>query len=115
MKAYPFLLLSLLSLLSCRSTPAFDFGAYSEAERFYQKGQYEKAISKYQEYLRENREGNMVAIAHYYMAKSYEGLERTSEARQTYERIVREYPRLIWADFAKTRLKELGSGKSQSS
>jgi len=101
------LLIPLVLLAGCQRTPTFQFGAYSEAEQFYEKGKYEKAIAKYQEYLKENREGNMAAIACYYMAKSYQNLGLTEEARRLYKRIVKEYPGLIWADFSKTQLKEL--------
>jgi len=93
----------------CRSAPSFHFGSYSEAEKFYEKGQYEKAIPKYEEYIRENPEGNMSVIASYYLAKSYEGLGETGKARQLYEKIVREQKGLIWADFSKERLEELAS------
>ena len=101
------LLLFLLSLLGCRTNPTFDFGTYSQAERFYEKKEYQKAISKYEEYLRENPEGNMAVISYYYMGKSFEGLGQVEEARELYKKIVKDYPHLVWADFAKTRLKEL--------
>ena len=100
--------LFLLSLGGCRSTPAFNFGAYSQAERFYEKREYPKAIAKYEEYVRENPEGNLAAISYYYMAKSYEGLGQGEKAREIYKKIAKEYPNVVWADFAKTRLKELG-------
>ena len=98
----------LLSLGGCRTNPSFNFGAYSEAERFYEKKEYQKAILKYEEYLRENPEGNMAVISYYYMAKSFEGLGQRKEAQAIYKKIVKDYPNLVWADFAKTRLKELG-------
>jgi tetratricopeptide (TPR) repeat protein len=100
--------LSLFALSACRSTPSFNFGAYSEAERLYEKKEYEKAIQKYQEYIRMNPEGNMTVISRYYMAKSHEGLGQTEQARALYEEILREHPDLIWADFSKARLEELG-------
>lgn len=97
----------LLSLGGCQTKPTFNFGAYSEAERLYEKKQYPKAIAKYEEYVRENPEGNMAVISYYSMAKSYEALSQTDQAREFYEKIVREYPEEIWSDFAKSRLKEL--------
>jgi len=105
-----FISVFLLSLGGCRTGPgpAFNFGTYSQAERFYEKKQYQKAIAKYEEYLRENPEGNMAVISYYYMAKSFEGLGQTEEAKAIYKKIVKDYPDLVWADFAKTRLKELG-------
>ena len=102
--------LLLLGLAGCQSgPPQFQFGAYSEAERFYEKEEYAKAITKYQEYLRENRQGNMAVIAQYYMAKSHEALGQTDEARSLYEKIMKEHPALIWAEFSKSRLKEIDS------
>ena len=102
------LFLILLGLASsCRSAPHFNFGPYSEAEKLYQKGKYEKAIAKYEEYLRENPQGNIAVVSYYYMAKSYEGLDRPEKARPLYRKIAKEHPGLIWAEFAKTRLKEL--------
>ncbi len=111
MKARSFVvLLFLLGLAGCQGRPLqFEFGAYSEAERFYERKEYGKAITKYQEYLHENREGNMVVIAQYYMAKSHEELGQVEEARSLYERIVKEHPALIWAEFSKSRLKEIDS------
>ena len=104
------LLLCLSILSSCQSRPpSFNFGAYSEAERFYEQGRYEKAIEKYQAYLRENPEGNMAAIASYSMAKSYEALGKLDQARPLYQKIIKEYSHLPWADFSKSRLKELDS------
>lgn len=102
-----FLFLSLLGVSACRKTAAFNFGPYSEAEHYYQKGDYQKAITKYGEYLRENRGGNLAAISYYYMAKSYENLGEREEARRIYRKIDKEYPHLIWADFARARLREL--------
>ena len=104
-----FVFLFLLNLAGCRSTPAFNFGVYSQAERFYEKKQYSKAIAKYEEYVRENPDGNLAAISYYYTAKSYEGLGEREKAREIYQKIAKEYPNVVWADFATARLKELGS------
>ena len=102
----------LLLMTSCRSLdPSFNFGAYSAAERFYDKGAYEKAIAKYEEYIRENPEGNMAVISQYYMAKSYEGLSEPDKARELYEKIIKEHPDLVWANFSKERIQELKDHK----
>ncbi len=106
---FRFLLLLLgLGWAGCQSRPQqFEFGAYSQAERHYEKKEYAKAIEKYQEYLRQNREGNMAVIATYYLAKSHEELGQQDEARALYEKITKESPSLIWAEFSQARLKEL--------
>lgn len=105
----PRILLLLLGFLAgCHSTPeAFQFGAYSEAERLYAKEEYRKAIEKYEEYLGENPEGNLAVIAAYYMAKSYQALGQREPAAELYRKIVREHSKLVWAKFAKERLEEL--------
>jgi len=85
----------------------FYFGSYSEAERLYGKGEYEKAIAQYQAYREENPEGNLAVIAQYYVAKSYQALGKTDDARQNYNDIIQNHPDLVWANFSKTQLQEL--------
>lgn len=85
----------------------FYFGNYSEAERLYGKGQYEKAIEKYQAYRDENPQGNLAVIAEYYMAKSYQAIGKNEEAKVHYQEIVKSHPDLVWANFSETQLKEL--------
>lgn len=93
----------------CHTESSFHFGAYSEAERFYEKKEFEKAIVKYEQYIRENPGGNMAAISLYYMARSHEALKHWDKAREIYEKIVKEQSGPIWVDFAKARLIELSS------
>ena len=76
------------------------FGPYSEAETFYKEGNYPKAIEKYQEYLTANPQGNLAAIAEYYIAKSYLVSGDKTRARKSFERVVKQYPKTSWADFA---------------
>ena len=109
-----FLILFFLMLaVGCKSSSSFNFGAYSEAEKFYEKKKYEKAIVKYGEYLRENPDGNMAVISYYYTAKSYDALGQLDKARELYEKIAKEHPSLVWANFSKARLEEL-SAESKS-
>lgn len=104
----------LFALVGCGRFSSFNFGAYSEAEKLYEKRKYKEAIAKYGEYLTENPEGNMAVIANYYMAKSYEALGEWGKAGALYEKIVREHSDLPWANFSRERLTEL-SQKSQKS
>ena len=107
-----FILLSLsamvLGLMSCaRNSENFYFGNYSEAEVLYNRGQYEKAIQKYQAYVDENPEGNMAIISKYYIAKSHAALGHYDDARSLYREIVEKHPDVVWANFSETQLKEL--------
>lgn len=109
MKSRLLILLLLGGLTACQGRPQFQFGAYSEAERYFEKKEYAKALAQYEEYLRENREGNMAVIALYYSARSHEELGQAEAAQEIYERIAGEHPSLIWAEFSKSRLKEMDS------
>lgn len=110
-KTFALLLLlipALVTSTACvRRSQNFYFGHYSDAERHYTKGEYDKAIEKYQAYRDENPEGNLAVIAQYYMAKSYQALGKTEEARAHYEEIKTTHPDLVWANFSETQLKEL--------
>ena len=111
MRRYVIIVLCLLFTLSSaacgRKSQNFYFGNYSEAERLYGKGEYEKAIEKYQAYRDENPEGNLAVIAQYYMAKSYQALGKKDDARRHYQEIAQKHPDLVWANFSNTQLKEL--------
>ena len=85
----------------------FYFGHYSEAEKHYNKGEYEEAIGKYQAYIDENPEGNLAVISQYYIAKSHAALGHKDEARGIYQDITQQYPDLVWAKFAERQLNEL--------
>jgi TolA-binding protein len=103
-----------LMLGSCafRSSKS-SFGPYSEAEAFYKKGNYPKAIEKYQEYMTVNPQGNLAAIAEYYVAKSYAASGDTAKARAGYEQVAKKFPGSSWAAFAKEQL-EMMQGASKA-
>ena len=108
------LILSGIMLASCsfRSSKHV-FGPYSEAEDFYKKGDYPKAIEKYREYLAGNPQGNMAAIAEYYIAKSHVAAGDMAKARESFERVITRFPETSWAEFSKEQLKNLqGTAKS---
>jgi len=97
-------------LASCASGPLrHSFGPYSEAETFFRKGNYPKAIEKYQEYLTVNPQGNLAATAEYYTAKSYVASGDKAKACEVFERVVAKYPQTSWAEFSKERLEMLRS------
>jgi TolA-binding protein len=105
------LLLIILLLPGCsylgKKSQNFYFGNYSEAEELFAKGEYEKAIDKYQQYRTENPQGNMAIMAKYYMAKSYQELEQLDMAKQYYNEIIAENPDVVWANFSKNQLEAL--------
>ena len=106
--------ISFMILTSCahhRGAENYYFGNYSEAERLYQKGQYEKAIQKYTAYRDENPEGNLAVISEYYIAKSHAALGHNDEAKSLFQKIIKEHPDMVWANFSETQLKELEAGE----
>lgn len=95
-------------LASCASgSSKRSFGPYSDAETFYKKGNYPKAIEKYQEYINANPQGNLAATAQYYIAKSYAASGDAAKAVENFEQVVKQYPQTSWADFAKEQLELL--------
>jgi TolA-binding protein len=109
-KAAFFMILALsgMMLTSCAfRSSKHAFGPYSEAEDFYKKGDYPKAIEKYQEYLVGHPQGNMAAIAEYYIAKSHLASGDVVKARESFEQVVKLYPQTSWADFSKEQLENL--------
>ncbi|MCB9800144.1 MAG: tetratricopeptide repeat protein [Candidatus Omnitrophica bacterium] len=97
----------LTSCLSKQGPEKFYFGSYSDAEKFYNAGQYQEAINQYSAYIDENPDGNLAVIATYYSAKSYAALGQLDKARELYQAIQANHPDLIWAKFAETQLKDL--------
>ena len=94
-----------MMLASCAShSSKRSFGPYSDAENLYKKGNYFKAIEKYQEYLASYPQGNMAAVAEYYVAKSYAVSGDTAKARESFERVVTRYPGTSWAAFSAEQL-----------
>ena len=105
-----FLILFALILLSfsCAHRPEnFYFGNYSEAEQLYGRGEFDKAIQKYQAYIDENPEGNLAVIAQYYIAKSHAALGHLEDAKRIFKTIVEKHSDGVWANFSETQLKEI--------
>jgi TolA-binding protein len=103
-------------LMSCvRGPENFYFGDYSQAERLYKKGEYERAIQKYQAYMDENPEGNLAVISLYYIARSHLALGHKDEARALFQEIVNKYPNVVWANFSELQLKELDTKTTPTS
>lgn len=104
------LLLLSVAAAGCARRPSEDnfyFGTYSQAEALYNRKDYERAIQKYQAYIDENPEGNLAAIARYYMGRSYAALGKKEEAKALFERVAKDHSDLVWANFSKTQIKEL--------
>lgn len=91
-----------------------EFGSYSNAEKFYAEGKYDKAIGSYKKYIDEQPEGNLAIISKYYIGKSYAALKKNSEAKSEFEAIINKYPDLIWAELSKEQLKNLASEPPKS-
>ena len=110
------LLIAAAGLSSCAhgNRESFYFGSYSEAEALYNRGQYEKAIQKYQAYIDENPEGNLALISEYYIARCHAALGHEGEAKRIFQKIVNEHRDTVWANFSESQLKELDKVKSAS-
>ena len=100
-------LLSVLFASCAFHSSKHSFGPYSAAETFYSKGNYSKAIEKYQEYLALNPQGNMAAISEYYIGKSHVLSGDAAKACESFKRVVTQYPKTSWAEFSKEQLELL--------
>lgn len=101
---------SIVLFTGCFHLPVrHDFGSYSNAEKFYAEGKYQKAIDSYKKYIDEQPEGNLAIISKYYIAKSYAALNQKSQAKVGFDEIIRLYPDLVWAELSKEQLSSLGS------
>lgn len=114
MKTFRILVLILMApvfLAACAHFQEPDFGHYSKAEEYYSQGNYEKAIAEYANYLKQEPQGNMAIIAHYYTAKSQAAGGNITAAREGFQSIIEKYPDSDWAVFSRARIKELASLK----
>jgi TolA-binding protein len=103
----------LLIFSGCAHNPeSFYFGDYSEAEKLYNRGEYQKAIDKYQAYLKDHPEGHLAVIAQYYIGKSYLELNEPDTARTIFEGIMTAHPDVVWAKFSETQIQEMQKPKS---
>ena len=103
-----FLILSVFILSGCLHLPSrHDFGSYSNAEKFYAEGKYDKAIGSYKKYIDEQPDGNLAVISKYYIGKSHVALKQNLEAKAEFEAIINKHPDLIWAELSKEQLKHL--------
>ncbi len=101
-------LVAVFILTGCLHAPAHhQFGSYSDAEKFYAEGKYDKAIASYKKYREEHPEGNLAIIAEYYIAKSQVALKNNDQAKSGFQDIINKYPELIWAELSKEQLKNL--------
>ncbi len=107
-------MVAVLFLSGCLRSPArHQFGDYSNAEKYYAEGKYEKAIDSYQKYVDGHSEGNLSIIARYYIAKSNVALNKPDVATKYFQDIVNQYPDLIWAELSKEQLKKIEPEKKE--
>jgi len=105
--------LGVFFLSGCLRSPArHQFGDYSNAEKYYAEGKYEKAIDSYEKYVERNDDGNLSIIARYYIAKSNVALQKPDEAKKHFNEIINQYPDVIWAELSKEQIKNLESAAS---
>lgn len=100
-------------LSGCLRSPArHQFGDYSNAEKYFAEGKYEKAIDSYQKYVDRNEDGNLSIIARYYIGKSNVALQKPDVAKKSFTEIINQYPDLIWAELSKEQIENLDSASN---
>jgi TolA-binding protein len=86
------------------SMPATKF---DKAKDLQKEGKYAEAIKLYKEFMAEGEYPGIRASAQYEIARSYRSLNRMTEAREAYQKVMDLYPTSQEAQWAKEELKEL--------
>ena len=81
-----------------------DNAQYGVGECFFAQSQFDSAAVEYQRVVDDYPQGDKVAAAMYKLGLSQEKLRRTSEAKKTFEDLVRKYPLSGEAQLARERL-----------
>jgi tol-pal system protein YbgF len=81
-----------------------DNAQYGAGECFFAQSQFDSAAVEYQRVVDDYPQGDKVAAAMYKLGLSQEKLRRTSEAKKTFEDLVRKYPMSGEAQLARERL-----------
>jgi TolA-binding protein len=91
-------------LFGCTSMPATKF---DQAKDLQKEGKYAEAIKLYRDFIAEGEYPSIRASAQYEIARSYRSLNRVSDAREAYKKVMDLYPTSQEAQWAKEELKEL--------
>jgi tol-pal system protein YbgF len=81
-----------------------DNAQYGAGECFFAQSQFDSAAVEYQHVVDDYPQGDKVAAAMYKLGLSQEKLRRTSDAKKTFEDLVRKYPLSGEAQLARERL-----------
>ena len=82
---------------------------YTEGTRCQKQGDYEAAITHYQEYLINDPDTPLREIVFYRIAKSHRSLGNNEQAQVYYRKTIDADPDGVWADFAEEELREVAA------
>ncbi|MBU0469418.1 MAG: tetratricopeptide repeat protein [Candidatus Omnitrophica bacterium] len=85
--------------------------AYGLAKKYYHRGQYEKAIECFEEFVDKNIDSGIYEIALYYLAKSYKNIQDHANALLAYKKLLGNKGDSFWIKLAKEDMGEIKSDK----
>ena len=92
---------------SCPQHQAVANAYYWMGECYYSLEKYQDAVAQFDFLLKNYKSSVNGSRALYKMARSKQELKQKNEARQLFERLIKDYPRTLEAEQAQDRLKEL--------
>jgi len=87
---------------------------YREARDLHDKEQWKQAIEKFKEIVCDCPDKKYVDAAFYWLAHSYKKVKMFKEARETLERLMKNFPDSSWTDDARVMIFELSRASGQN-
>lgn len=102
------LIVFLLAALTGCSTAKYTVDdSYYRAKKAYEKKNYSKAETSYQQFIDDNPDGPVNEIALYYLASSKQHLGNFEGARELYQKLIDTYQTGFWVDLARQELDDI--------
>ncbi len=83
------------------------FLSYRRGEQAYNFGDYEAAKRNFEEFTAKFPNEALHKVALFYLGRSYEQLQETEKAKESYREVITKYKGDFWADSAERRLRNL--------
>jgi TolA-binding protein len=84
---------------------------YDVAKKLAAKGDYQGAISAYQEFITANPDSSLVPYAMYNIALTYRGADDNAAALAAYQKLIEQYPTKDPAQWAAADVREMQTGE----
>lgn len=101
--------LLLRSIEVAPTSPAAYFSAYYHALSAYRTQRWEETLLRFDDFIRDYPDGDLVSEAHYRVAESLLEMGRVDDAAARFVRLLDEHPTTVWAGLAAGQLAYIGA------